>query len=219
MDILSFLSQLDTDILLTINGYRSAWADQFMYAFSGKWIWVPMYVSLIYLIFRNLHWKTALACAVAITLTITFADQVCATLIRPFVARLRPSNLENPLSSLIHIVNEYRGGRYGFPSCHAANTAGLACFLTLLFRHRLLTASLWTWALLTCYSRAYLGVHYPGDLLCGAFIGCAGACLCYLLFQKSCQYKRPSSLRHGWIPIAVYATTTAAMMLYGCFPN
>ena len=153
---------MDTDLLLAINGWRAEWADLFMYAFSGKWIWIPLYASILYVIARNLHWKVAIGCAVAIALTIIFADQIGATLIRPWVCRLRPANPENPISEFVHIVNGYRGGRYGFPSCHAANTFGLAFFLFYLFRNRALNWFIMVWALLTCYSRSYLGVHYPG---------------------------------------------------------
>lgn len=155
-DVLSGLVEMDTALLLAINGARAEWADFFMYAFSGKWIWVPLYAAILYVIVRNLHWKVAIGCAVAIALTITFADQIGATVIRPLVCRLRPANLENPVSEFVHIVNGYRGGRYGFPSCHAANTFGLAFFLFYLFRNRALNWFIMIWALLTCYSRSYL---------------------------------------------------------------
>lgn len=69
-DVLSGLVETDTDLLLAINGWRAEWADYFMYAFSGKWIWVPLYAALLYVIVRNLHWKVAIGCAVAIALTI-----------------------------------------------------------------------------------------------------------------------------------------------------
>lgn len=151
-EFLSSLIEADNACLLAINGWHAPWADTFMYAFSGKWIWIPLYASLLYVIGRNLRWQVAVGCAVAIALTIVFADQVGASLIRPEVARLRPSNLENPLSAMVHIVNGYRGGSYGFPSCHAANTFGLAFFLVYLFRSRLLSAFILVWALVTCYS-------------------------------------------------------------------
>ncbi|MBR6539550.1 MAG: phosphatase PAP2 family protein, partial [Bacteroides sp.] len=114
--MLTFLNEIDTQALLAINGWRSAWADGFMYAFSGKAIWIPMYVSILYIIVRNFHWKVAVGCMVAIGLTILFADQVGASVIRPMVERMRPSNVNNPISELVEIVNGKRGGRYGFPS-------------------------------------------------------------------------------------------------------
>ena len=220
---MDFLSQLDSSLLLAINGWHSAWADQFMYAYSSKWVWIPMYVSLVYFIFRNLHWRTALGCAVAVALTIVFADQVCSHLIRPAAERLRPSCLDNPISEYVHIVNGYRSGRYGFPSAHAANTFGLACLLTWVFRNRALSTFMVLWALVTCYSRAYLGVHYPGDLVVGAFVGCVGATLCYWLFVWLFRVTPPphthgssftrKRLRHVWIPIGVGVATMIVMAL------
>ena len=173
-----------------------------------------MYTALFYVIMRNFNWKVVLGCAVAITLTIVFADQVCATLIRPVVARLRPANLENPLSEYVQIVNGYRGGRYGFPSCHAANTFGLAFFIFYLFRQRALTWFIMGWAVLTCYSRSYLGVHYPGDLLTGAIVGWAGASLCFLLFKVACKYERPERYKQIFVPMIVGGVTTAGILVY-----
>ena len=69
-DVLSGLVETDTDLLLAINGWRAEWADYFMYAFSGKWIWVPLYAAILYVIVRNLHWKVAIGCVMAIALTI-----------------------------------------------------------------------------------------------------------------------------------------------------
>ena len=143
-------------MLLAIKGWRAEWADYFMYVFSGKWIWVPLYAAILYVIVRNLHWKVAIGCVMAIALTIVFADQVGATVIRPVVCRLRPANLENPISEFVQIVNGYRGGRYGFPSCHAANTFGLAFFLFYLFRY-------WLFSRLCKYRRkeSYEHIYVP----------------------------------------------------------
>lgn len=213
-DILSRLVEMDADLLLAINGWRAEWADFFMYAFSGKWIWVPMYAAIFYVIVRNFHWKVALGCVIAVALTITFADQVCAALIRPFIGRLRPANLENPLSEFVQIVNGYRGGRYGFPSCHAANTFGLAFFVFYLFRNRALTWFIMGWAVLTCYSRSYLGVHYPGDLLVGGIVGAVGASLCYWLFSRLCKYKREANVKHVYAPILIGGFTIIGILIY-----
>ena len=216
-DLLQLLNQWDTDLLLAINGWHNGYWDTFMYAFSGKWVWVPMYAALVYVLARNLPWRTTLWCLVGVVLCITFADQVGASLIRPWAERLRPANPENPISDLVHIVNGYRGGRYGFPSCHAANTFGLAFYLMLVVRRKALTGLLVAWALVTCYSRAYLGVHYPGDLLAGALLGLAGAALCYTLFRLVARYERPRRFRQLWVPALVCGLTVAAMLVYACF--
>ena len=216
-DFLQLLNDLDSQLLLAINGLHNPYFDTFMYAYSGKWIWIPMYAALVYVLFRNLSWRVALACLVGVALTITFADQIGASVIRPWVERLRPANLENPLSEYVHIVNGYRGGSYGFPSCHAANTFGLACFLGLLLRKRWLTVYMVFWALLTCYSRAYLGVHYPGDLLVGALVGSAGAFLMYRLFAWCSGYKCPDVVKgYAW-PIAVGLLLTGGMLVIPFF--
>lgn len=183
-ELLQSLIHIDESVLLFLNGSHNTLGDHFMSIFTGKWIWVPMYASILYVLLKNFSWKVTLCCLVAIALTITFADQVCSTLIRPVVERLRPSNLENPISELVHIVNGKRGGNYGFPSCHASNSFGLAFFLTLLFRKRWLSIFICGWAVLTCYTRIYLGVHYPGDLLAGMIVGFCGACLMYYLLRK-----------------------------------
>lgn len=213
-----FLTSLDTDLLLSINGTRALWADYFMYAFSGKIIWIPMYLSILYVLCKNMPWKVALACMLTITLVITFADQISASLIRPYVERLRPSNLENPISAHIQIVNGYRGGRYGFPSCHAANTFGLAFFVFYIFRNRLLTGFFMVWAFVTCYSRSYLGVHYPGDLLVGALVGFIGASLCCWLFYHCAsnyfQYRRKQQLAHAYLPVLVGCVTIFSIFIY-----
>ena len=213
-ELLQWLNELDSALLLAINGWNSAYFDTFMFAYSGKWVWVPMYVALAYVLFRNLSWKMALACLVGVALTITFADQVGASVIRPWAERLRPANLENSLSEYVHIVNGYRGGRYGFPSCHAANTFGLAFYLMFLIRRRGFTCFMLAWALLTCYSRSYLGVHYPGDLLAGALLGLCGAALMYWLLRRFAGYRRPRRFRELWVPMAVGGLTVAGMLVY-----
>ena len=123
LELLNEVVDIDTDIFLSLNRMHSPFFDYFMSTYSGKWIWIPMYAAIWYVMLRNFHWKVTLFCMVGLALVITIADQTGATLIRPYVERLRPSNLENPISDMVHIVNGRRGGRYGFPSCHAANTS------------------------------------------------------------------------------------------------
>ena len=180
-EFILWLSDIDARLLLIVNGAHSPFFDSVMWCISGRWIWVPFYAVLAYLLFRRMSWKRASICLVTIGLIILAADQTCATLIRPEIGRLRPANLNNPLSSFVHVVNGYRGGRYGFPSCHAANTFALAVFMSLVIRHKWFTVMMFSWAFIVSYSRMYLGVHYFGDLFCGATIGSLFAVLFYYL--------------------------------------
>lgn len=180
-ELILWLSDIDARLLLIVNGAHSPFFDSVMWCISGRWIWVPFYAVLAYLLFRRMSWKRASICLVTIGLIILAADQTCATLIRPEIGRLRPANLNNPLSSFVHVVNGYRGGRYGFPSCHAANTFALAVFMSLVIRHKWFTVMMFSWAFVVSYSRMYLGVHYFGDLFCGATIGSLFAVLFYYL--------------------------------------
>ena len=165
--MLETLQQLDQQLLLTLNGLHSPYWDSFMWLFTGRFIWIPMYATILYILCKNFNVYVTLLTAVAIALTITYADQLCATWIRPAVERLRPSNLNNPLSEFVHIVNGKRGGSYGFPSC---------------------------WAVLNCYTRIYLGVHYPGDLLAGMFVGLSGALIFYYLLRYTLRQKKIAGL-------------------------
>ena len=185
IEFIQSLDHTDQNVLLYLNGFHNTFWDYFMSAFTGKAIWVPMYASILYVLLKNFNWKVTLCCLVAIALTITFADQVCANIIRPIVERPRPSNQASPIADLVHIVNGRRGGGFGFPSCHASNSFGLAFFLLFLFRNRWLNIFICIWAATNCYTRIYLGLHYPGDLIVGSVIGLCGAALMYYLLRKA----------------------------------
>lgn len=176
--MLDTLNQIDTSVFLFFNGMHTLFFDKFMMLFTGRFIWIPMYAAILLVIIKTFGLKKTGIYVIAIALAITLTDQTCATIIRPVVERLRPSNLENPLSALTTVVNDYRGGSYGFPSCHSANSFALAMTLTCIFQYRKLSLFIFIWALINSYTRLYLGVHYPGDLLIGAIIGTCYGFLC-----------------------------------------
>lgn len=178
--MIDFLINIDTDIFLFLNGRHTPWLDNFMMAFTGRFLWTPLYLAMAILILKTFGHKLGWMYILALVCAIALTDQTCATFIRPAVERMRPSNPDNPLSAVVSVVDGYRGGAYGFPSCHAANSFALVTFIGLLLRRRRLSYFLIGWAVVNSYSRIYLGVHYPGDLLVGAAIGASFATICYL---------------------------------------
>jgi undecaprenyl-diphosphatase len=175
--MLEFLIDLDTKIFLFLNGFHSPFWDNIMWWISEKESWYPFYGILILVMAWRYKWN-AIFTVVFIALTITLADQISVKGFKFVFERFRPSH--NPeLNGLVHLVHGYTGGKYGFVSSHAANTFALAAFTSQLFRNRIFTWFIFIWAAVVSYSRIYLGVHYPGDILGGALLGLI---LGYLVF-------------------------------------
>ena len=216
-DLLSMLKAMDTMVFLTVNSHHNAYFDSVMWLVSGKLIWVPMYVSLFFVLLKNYSYKVVFAILLAIGVVILFTDSFTAQVIRPWVCRLRPSNLDNPMSSMVHIVDGYRGGAYGFPSNHASNTWGLAFFITFLFRRYKLTFFFFLWALLVCYSRMYLGVHYFGDLLIGGLLALAGASTVFYVFRKVSRDTRLQKVKFIYWPVWIGVATFLVIMVSSIF--
>jgi len=180
--MIDFLQKLDVKLFLFLNSHNSPFFDKFMWFISGKIEWIPLYLALIFWLFYKFRKKAWIPLSLTI-LVIALSDLGSVHLFKNVFLRLRPSH--NPeLSSVIHLVNNYHGGWYGFISSHAANTFGLAVFLSLIYRDRVFAVSIIIWAIIVSYSRIYLGVHYPLDVICGALWGSAMAWGVYFSYKK-----------------------------------
>lgn len=170
-DILQPLIELDQSIFLHLNGMHTPFWDALNMMLTGKWVWVPMYASLAAALFVTRRATAAIVLIAAVLVMIALTDFGISSMLRPWLGRLRPSHPENPLSLLAHNVDGYHGGTYGFPSCHGANSFALAMFMALTARKRVFGWFIFLWAVLHSYTRLYLGVHYPGDIVVGAAMG------------------------------------------------
>ena len=168
--MLQTLIDLDKEIFLALNGLHQPWLDNFMFWVSDTEIWFPLYAIFIGMMIKSFKWD-AIWLLLAIALLITLTDQITSGFMKPFFGRFRPTH-DPEIGHLVHTVNNYRGGTYGFASSHASNTFGLISFLWLVFKEKYHWFKwLFAWAALVAYSRIYLGVHYPGDIVVGGLIG------------------------------------------------
>ena len=167
MEFLNLLKSWDKDLLLFLNGMHSSLWDYSMTLFTLTPTWLIFYATILTIIIKK-HGKKSLFIFIAIALMILCADQF-AGILKHTVQRLRPSN-DPAFSQLVHVFFK-KGGQFGFVSAHAANTFAIATFTSLLFRSHKYAMFIFPWAFIIAYSRIYLGVHYPGDVIFGAILG------------------------------------------------
>lgn len=183
------LELLDRELFLTINGFHAPMFDNLMYYVSQIWVFAPVFFYWLYLVYNKTGAKKLLILLGFFVLLIVLTDQT-SNQIKHAVKRYRPThNLE--IQSKVHIVNEYRGGTYGFFSGHATNSFGVAMILFLLFDKKSIVFrySFFLWAALTAYSRMYLGVHYPSDIFVGTLVGLFWGYIVYQLIQYTFKKK------------------------------
>ena len=204
--MIEYLNDIDADALLAVNGLHDLFQDAFWWMVTAKWSSLLLVLALMWLLLHQNRRHVALVLAM-LALAVLLADQVSSGLIKHLVERLRPTH-DPSLESMVHVVNGYRGGLYGFVSSHAANSFAVATLLSFIMRHRLVTLSLFTWSWLQCYSRMYLGVHYPGDILGGIVVGMLAG---WLVWHLMCWIQRRWHLPGG------YYTRTDATIMFSSF--
>jgi undecaprenyl-diphosphatase len=181
--MLDQLIEWDKEVLFFLNSFHTPWLDPVMLLITKTFFWLPLYAFLIFLLFKNFK-KEAWFILICAAITLLLCDQITSTFMKPYFARLRPSQ-DPSLVGLLHHVNGYKGGLYGFASGHAANTFGTAMFVWLTLRSVYKwIALIFVWAILMTYTRIYLGVHFPGDILVGGTIGLLCGYLSYLISQR-----------------------------------
>ena len=177
------LSNIDTDLFLFLNGLHTSWLDKVMIAVTQMWVWIPLYLLLIYWTVKQ-YGKRCWWIFLAVGIVVLCSDQLSAHVCKPLFHRLRPC-YNADLQYLIYLPKGMAGGRYGFVSSHAANTFAVAAFLTPALRkdRNWMGIVLYLWAFISSYSRIYLGVHYPADILCGSLLGILIGLILWKVFQ------------------------------------
>jgi len=226
----SSLIELDRELLLALNGSCSLFFDGLAKTLTTALTWVPLYLSLLYVVVKNndnlVKVMLIVGCA---ALCVFLAGSLNDLYVKPLVGRWRPTH-DPVIGSVVDVVNDYRGGSYGFFSSHAANTFSIAVFLSLLIRSRALTVALVVWSLLNCWTRMYLGVHFPGDILCGLLWGATVGVGMFFLHKKmasrmatpvkfiSSQYTATGYMVDDvHAVITVFAMTIVYAILRACF--
>ena len=181
---LAYLIELDKQLLLSVNGSPSLFLDGLAETLTTASTWIPLYTALLYLVAKsNDSLQKELLVVACAGMCVFLAGSLNDMFVKTAVARWRPTH-DVEIGGLVDVVNGYRGGSYGFFSSHASNTFSLAVFFSLLVRSRLLTFSLLAWSLLNCWTRMYLGVHFPGDILCGIVWGTLVGTVMWLIHRR-----------------------------------
>jgi len=179
--------RLERSLFFHLNGSESAFLNDFFFLFSYKWTWILFYLCFLFFFIYKKNWKEIICILLAMVLLIFLCDQMASGFFKPFFHRFRPTHHPD-FQAQVKTVLGYTGGLYGFMSSHASNAFGFAVFTSLVFRNKLFTVMIFLFALLTIYSRVYLGVHFISDVVAGALVGSVVGYLVYRLYQFS-RYK------------------------------
>ena len=201
------LIHFDKQLLLALNGSDSVFLDYVIMTLTNARTWIPLYLALFYVVLKtNRGLRAVLLVLASAGLCVLLAGTIDDTIVKPLVARWRPTH-DPEIGALVDVVNGYRGGNYGFFSAHAANTFSIALFFSLLMRRRLLVIALVCYSLVNCWTRLYLGVHYPSDITVGLLWGALVGWSVYRLFY--CRFTTPPvyHMRHCYVPVVVFLLT------------
>ena len=215
MSLLEHIIAADQQLFFFLNGLNSPFWDNFFYLFSHKLTFILFYAALIYFVIKTSK-KQAVWIILSIIIVVTLSDQLASGVLKPLVQRFRPSR-DPSLEGLVHLVFGKKGGLYGFASSHAANTFAVATFLALVYRNRFVSFAVLSWAVVTSYSRIYLGVHYPLDVICGGAIGAFFASMTYLTSIKTNMISKQQAVApcNAYIVGGVFLFTVAAFLIFG----
>lgn len=175
------IEEIDRNLFLALNFEGGPLADIFFWIVTSKTVWIPLYLWMMWMIYRRKGLKMAILAAVMMGIMVGLIDQTC-NFFKSYIPSPRPSHTPE-LQGMVHTIYDYWGGFSGTASAHAGISFGLAVNSSLIIRKRIYTVLIILWAALVAYSRIYAGVHYPIDLLLGMVIGTFYAVVTYWGYQ------------------------------------
>lgn len=179
------LTDIDRSVLAFFNGSDSLFVDNLAVILTSGLTWIPLYLSLLYVVIKNNDTMKQIMLVVGcVILSIILSDGMADFIVKPMVERLRPSN-DPFIKYTVNVVNDMRGSSYSFFSAHASNTFCVAMFFSLLVRNKVFAITMVSWSLVNCWTRMYLGLHYPSDILAGLVWGGISGSLAYYVYIKS----------------------------------
>ncbi|MDR1938995.1 MAG: phosphatase PAP2 family protein [Tannerellaceae bacterium] len=212
--MLERILEYEREAFFLLNGSDSLFLDRFMWLYSGKAVWLPVAVFILFILVYKKNWREYALILLAIVLVVTLCDQFASHFCKPFFSRFRPTHHPGFMDQ-VKTVYGYRGGNYGFISSHAANAFGFAMFMSLLFRHHVFTVTVFLWAACSAYSRVYLGVHFISDIACG---GVAGLLFGYGVYVLYAWVRKRLPGRAGEEPpSALYSRKRKQAVILGIF--
>ena len=181
---LESIIEFDQQLLLWFNGSDSLFLDRMSDMLTWGFTWTPLFLALFFLVVKNNETMPQIVLVTCCAgLCILLADGMADGIVKPLVARPRPAR-DPYLKYLVDVVDGHRGSGFSFFSAHAANTMSLAVFFSMLVRNRLFTVVMVLWSLLNCWTRLYLGLHYPVDIVCGLLWGIVSGLISYMVYHK-----------------------------------
>lgn len=201
-----------------LGGKHSDFADTIALTLTSALTWIPMYAALLYAVIRKCNAaKPVLLILLCAGICILLADGMADGIVKPLTERLRPLN--DPESrKIITLVAGAEDSNYSFFSAHAANTFSICVFFSLMMRNAWLTLSLTTWSLINCWTRIYLGMHYPSDILVGLIWGGVSGYIAYYVYKnikrKTTEQDISDKFRYSQRDILPVTTIIAATLVF-----
>lgn len=188
----STLYAADKTLLMVFNGSHCPFVDRLAVTLTCGYMWIPLYIALLLLVINNHKTVAQISLVISMALlAIVLSEGMADLIVKPLVARLRPIH-DTLMQDSVQVVNNYRAEGYSFFSAHASNTMAVAVFFSLLVKDRLFAYTLITWALVNCWTRLYLGVHYPCDIIVGVVWGSVSGLFAYTIYNKVKDTRRLS---------------------------